>query len=71
MVRLNHNHRLIGGLFLVLEPTFLHDLVIDDPIVVDYSAVFALFTRKKTNQSVFLDILFFPYLSLFGFSKEA
>ena len=71
MVRLNHNHRLVGSLLLVLEPTFLHDLVIDNPVVMDYSAIFALLTRKKTNQSVFLDILFFLYLSLFGFSKEA
>lgn len=71
MVGLDHNHRLVGGLLLVLEPTLLHYLVIDYPIVVNNSAIFAFLTRKKTNQSVSLDILFFFNLSLFGFPKEA
>ena len=71
MIGLDHNHRLIWCLLLIFESTFLHHLVVDDPVVVDYSAVFALLTRKKANQTVFFDILLFPYISLFGLPKEA
>jgi len=63
MIWLNYDDWFIGWVFLILETCqaiLLDDLIIDDPIVVHYPAIFATFARQKPQQT-----LFFLFLPLF------
>jgi hypothetical protein len=71
VVGFHHDNRLIRGLFLVLDVGLFEDLVVDDPVVVDYSTLLAALVPQHAYNAL-LFRLFLPFLGLclFTFAQE-